>query len=91
MLKHDVTQGIVVQGAVTGTCGSSRSGRECDVSSAQAAVIHTINSCVALSSTVGGPQWLQGLLGSSAALSDPVVRDQGSQQCWSKPVYTHQL
>ena len=64
----------------------------CDVSSAQAAGVHSINNCVVLGSSVGDPQWLPGLLGFSAASSDPVIRDQCRQQCWLElVVYTYQL
>lgn len=37
-----------------------------------------------------GPQWLQGMLGSSVDLPGPVARDQGRQQWWAESeVCTH--
>lgn len=53
----------------------------CDVSLVQAARSHSINNWVVLGSTVGDPQWLQGLLGSSTASSGPVEWDLGRHQC----------
>ena len=63
-----------------------------DVSLVQAAGIHSTSNWVVLGSTVGDPQWLQGLLESSTATSSPVVRDLGKQQCCLElMVYTQLL
>lgn len=63
-----------------------------DVSLVQAAGIHSTSNWAVLGSTVGDPQWLQGLLESSTATSSPVVRDLGKQQCCLEPmVYTQLL
>lgn len=41
---------------------------------------------MALGECCGGPQWLQGLIGFSAAPPGPAAKDQGRQQWWPEPV-----
>lgn len=56
-----MTLGLVVQDVKQGHMAAPGP-EEHDVSLAQADRIHSINNCVALVSTSGGPEWLQGLL-----------------------------